>query len=50
MRRLAEIETVLDGLTRIDKRGFDTETRCLQTVFDSVVVSEDKIFSAIEGL
>ena len=34
------------GWTRIDKRSFDTKTRCLQTVFDAVVVSEDKIVSA----
>ena len=50
MRKPTEIETVLDELTRVDKRGFGIKTRCLQTVFDSVVVSEDEIFSAIESL
>ena len=49
MRWLAEVETVLDGLTRIDKHGFDIKTKCLQIVFDLVVVSEDKIVSAITG-
>ena len=48
MRWLTEVETVLDGLTRIDKHGFDIKTKCLP-VFDLVVVSEDKIVSAITG-
>lgn len=50
MRWSDEIETVLGELTGIDKRGFDTKTRCLQTVFDPVMVSEDEIVFAIESV
>ena len=50
MRWSDEIETVLGELTGIDTRGFDTKTRCLQTVFDPVMVSEDEIVFAIESV
>jgi len=50
MRWSDEIETVLGELIGIDKRGFDTKTRCLQTVFDPVMVSEDEIVFAIESV
>ena len=45
-----EIGTVLDELTGIDEYDFDINTRRFQVVFDTAVVSRDKIVSAIEDL
>ena len=45
-----EIGTVLNELPGIDEYDFDIKTKRFQVVFDSAVVSRDKIVSAIEGL